>query len=125
MQHSPIGLSNRSRTYAVRNEMDVYIYNAVYFSFRSVHTYPVLSSTLATRLASLMLIQAPHDNFLVATDTMTVIDKDIQHASALCSWKLHYFSLCINTEPDRLLCVCQIQTGYTLQHFVLGYASYS
>jgi hypothetical protein len=72
-----------------------------------------------------MPIQAPsHDNFQVATDTMTVIDKDIVHASALCSWKLHYFSLRTNTEPDRLLCVCQIQTGYTLQHFVLGYSSY-
>jgi len=76
--------------------MNVYIYNAVYFSFRNVQTYPVLSSTRATRLASLMLIQAPpprpHDNFLVATDSMTVIDKDILQASALCSCKLHYFS---------------------------------
>lgn len=103
----------------------MFIYNVVYFSFRSVKMYPVLSSTLATRLASLMLIQAPRDNFLVATDTMTIIDTDMLHASALCSWKLHYFSLCTDTETDRLLCVCQKQTGYTLQHFVLGYSSYS
>ena len=54
----------------------------------------------------------PHDNFPVATDTMTVTDTDILHASALCSWKLHYFSICTDTETDRLLCVCQIQTGY-------------
>lgn len=86
---------------------------------------PVLSSTRATRLASLMSIQAPHDNFLVAIDTMTIIDTDILHASALCSWKLYYFFLCTETETDRLLCVCQIQTGCTLQHFVLGYSSYS
>ena len=87
--------------------------------------YPVLSSTRATRLASLMGIQAPMTLFLVATDTMTIIDTDILHASALCSWKLYYFSLCTDTKTDRLLCVCQIQTGCTLQHFVLGYSSYS
>jgi len=86
----------------------MFIYNVVYFSFRSVKMYPALSSTRATSLASLMLIQAPHDNFLVATDTMTIIDTDILHASALFSWKLHYFSLCTDTEPGGLLCGCQI-----------------
>jgi hypothetical protein len=90
----------------------MFIYNVVYFSFRSVTIYPVLSSTRATRLASLMLIQAPHDKSVVVTDTMTITDTDMLHALALCSWKLHYFFLCTDTDTDRLPCVCQIQTGY-------------
>jgi hypothetical protein len=70
----------------------MFIYTVVYFSFRSVDTYPVLSSTRATRLASLMLVESPtRYNILVATDTITIIDTDMLHASALFSRKLHFF----------------------------------
>lgn len=78
------------------------------------------SSTRTTRLASLMLVEAPQENFLAATDTIAIIHTDILHVSALFSRKLPYFSLCTDRETHRLLGLCQIQTGYTLQHFVLG-----